>query len=47
MCENRLCVLGMFAIESTMVQKNPDFKEKVMEKFIADKERRMDFHFKR
>lgn len=44
--EDRLLALAMLSIEKSMVREIPNFNEKVMEKFISDKNRRMDFHFR-
>lgn len=47
MSEDRLTALAMLSIEKSMVREIPNFNKKVIEKFISDKNRRMDFHFKK
>lgn len=47
MSEDRLTALAMLSIEKSMVREIPNFNQKVIEKFISDKNRRMDFHFKK
>lgn len=47
MSEDRLTALAMLSIEQLMIREIPDFNELVIEKFISDKNRRLDFSFKR
>lgn len=46
MTEGRLCSLAMMSIERDFVLDIADFNEKVIEKFVQLKQRRMDFLFK-
>lgn len=47
MCEDRLSAFGMLSIESAMVKTISDFNEKVIKKFVASKDRRMEFTYKK
>ena len=46
MCEERLTALAMLSIEKDLIMEMPDFNQRVIDKFAAKKERRMDFLFK-
>lgn len=47
MSEDRLNALVMMAINKDLYMNIPDFDDKVIEKFISQKDRRMDFVFKK
>ena len=46
MCEERLTALAMLSIEKDLIMEMPDFNQRVIDKFAAMKDRRMDFLFK-
>lgn len=46
MSEERLCALAMLSIERDFILKMRDFNERVIEKFVTGKERRVDFLYK-
>ena len=46
MCPDRLNSLSFMHIETDLVYSTPNFVDRVMEKFITSKNRRMDFNYK-
>lgn len=46
MAQDRLSALAMLSMERDMIMKIPDFNQRVIDKFAASKDRRMDFLFK-
>ena len=46
MSEERLCALAMLSIERDFILNMRDFNERVIEKFVTGKERRVDFLYK-
>lgn len=46
MCQERLTALAMLSIEKDLIMEIPDFNQRVIDKFAAMKERRMDFLFR-
>ena len=46
MCQERLCALAMCSIEKKLVQETTNFNELVIEHFVRNKERRMDFIYR-
>jgi hypothetical protein len=44
--EDRLTALAMISIEYSIIEAIPNFNAKVIDKFVADKVRRLEFSFK-
>lgn len=47
MGESRLSALCMLSIENAFIKKDPNFNEKVIEKFASAKQRRIDLIYKK